>query len=63
MATVTWHDALDADPPGASLRRTVAASAIDAGTRVWAAGDAAAVQSLRELHDLLDEFLIGLFHR
>ena len=53
LATITWHDALDAEPPGASLRRAVAASAVDAGTRVWAAGEAAAVQSIRK--HLFDE--------
>lgn len=52
-ATITWHDAVDAEPPGASLRRAVTASAVDAGTRVWAAGEAAAVQAIRK--HLFDE--------
>lgn len=52
-ATTTWHDAQDAEPPGASLCRAITASAVDAGTRVWAAGEAAAVQSIRK--HLFDE--------
>ncbi|MEO0493066.1 MAG: siderophore-interacting protein [Actinomycetota bacterium] len=47
-ATVTWHDAIDGDRPGASLRGAVADATIDPGTRVWAAGEAAAVQAIRK---------------
>ena len=46
--TVTWHDALDAEPPGASLRRAIEGAVVDDGTRVWAAAEAAAVQAIRK---------------
>ena len=51
--TITWHDARDAEPPGASLRRAVASTLIDDHTRVWVAGEAASVQAIRK--HLFDE--------
>lgn len=52
-ATVTWHVAAAGNPPGSTLRRAVEEIAIDEATRVWAAGEAAAVQSIRK--HLFDE--------
>ena len=51
--TLTWHVLEADDPPGATLRRAVATIAVDTGTRVWVAGEAAAVQAIRK--HLLDE--------
>ena len=51
--SITWHDADADEPPGASLRRAVAAAVVDDHTRVWAAGEAAAVQAIRK--HLFDE--------
>ncbi|MEM9201341.1 MAG: siderophore-interacting protein [Actinomycetota bacterium] len=47
-ATIIWHEAERGAPPGASLRRAVETVAIDDGTRLWAAGEAAAVQAIRK---------------
>lgn len=44
----TWHEAIEADPPGGSLRRAIETAPIDDGTRVWAAGEAASVQAIRK---------------
>jgi NADPH-dependent ferric siderophore reductase len=52
-ATISWHDAVDAEPPGASLRRAVTSALVDDHTRVWAAGEAASVQAIRK--HLFDE--------
>ena len=53
QATVTWHEPTDDAPPGATLLSAVRAAPIVPGTRVWAAGEAAAMQRLRRL--LFDE--------
>jgi NADPH-dependent ferric siderophore reductase len=52
-ATIEWHDRPDGAPPGEAL--VVALTGIDfaPGTRVWAAGEAAAMQRIRR--HLLDE--------
>lgn len=52
-AAVTWHLADGDDPPGATLRRAIEGVPIDEATRVWAAGEAAAVQAIRK--HLFDE--------
>ena len=52
-ATILWHDLSDDEPPGATLRRAVATTVVDEHTRVWAAAEAAAVQSIRR--HLFDE--------
>jgi NADPH-dependent ferric siderophore reductase len=44
---VTWLDLPPGDPPGAELVDAVAAADVGPGTRVWAAGEAAAVQRIR----------------
>jgi len=44
--TVSWHDQGSA-APGEQLAAAVEAATIDAGTRVWAAGEAASVQRIR----------------
>lgn len=46
-ATVEWHDLPAGDPPGGALFAAIHAADIPAGTRVWAAGEAAAVQRIR----------------
>lgn len=45
--TTTWHDLSAGAPPGDALVPAVCAVGIDADTRVWAAGEAAAVQRIR----------------
>ena len=52
-ATITWHDAVEGEPPGTSLRRAVGSATVDDTTRVWAAGEAASVQAIRK--HLFDE--------
>jgi NADPH-dependent ferric siderophore reductase len=52
-ATVAWHDLPDGAPSGDTLVAAVAGADLPAGTRVWAAGEAAAVQRIRR--HLLDE--------
>ncbi|MBI2708616.1 MAG: siderophore-interacting protein [Actinobacteria bacterium] len=52
-ATVTWHDASPGAAPGDAFVNAVRHARIPAGTWVWAAGEAAAVQRLRRL--LFDE--------
>lgn len=47
-ATVTWHVAAPDDAPGATLRRAIVEVEVGEHTRVWAAGEAAAVQSIRK---------------
>jgi len=47
-ATVTWHVKTPVDAPGATLRRAAEATDIDEMTRVWAAGEAAAMQAIRK---------------
>lgn len=46
-ATVEWRDLPAASAPGAALVEAVTTAEIAAGTRVWAAGEAAAVQRIR----------------
>jgi len=48
-ATVEWCDLPPGAPPGDALVTAIRADALDAGTRVWAAGEAAAVQRIRGL--------------
>ena len=45
--TVTWWDLPEGAPPGDALVGAVADSHIGQGTRVWVAGEAAAVQRIR----------------
>jgi NADPH-dependent ferric siderophore reductase len=52
-ATVTWHDLPQGDPPGSTLVDAVRAAPIAGGDRVWAAGEAAAMQRIRR--HLFDE--------
>jgi len=54
--SVTWCELADGDPSGAALVAAVAAEALDPDVRVWAAGEAAAVQKIRK--HLFDE--VGL---
>ncbi|MCU1463797.1 MAG: Iron utilization protein match [Acidimicrobiales bacterium] len=46
-ATIEWHDRPPGAPPGDALVRAVSEATLVAGTRVWAAGEAAAVQRIR----------------
>ena len=46
-ATITWHVAERDEPPGSSLHTAITGVEIDGDTRVWAAGEAAAVQAIR----------------
>ena len=52
-ATVDWFDRPPGAPPGEALVAAVVGADIAAGTRVWAAGEAAAVQRIR--HHLFEE--------
>lgn len=45
--TTTWHDLPAGAPPGDALVPAVCSVGIDADTRVWVAGEAAAVQRIR----------------
>lgn len=47
-ATLTWHDLPAAAPPGDAMVAAVRRADIPAGARVWAAGEAAAVQRIRK---------------
>jgi NADPH-dependent ferric siderophore reductase len=47
-ATVEWRDLADGAPPGDSLVAAVTAADLPPGTRIWAAGEAAAVQRIRK---------------
>lgn len=53
QAALHWHDRNTGDTPGHTLTTAVRASSITAGTRVWVAGEAAAVQRIRK--HLFDE--------
>ena len=44
---IAWHDASADAPPGTALADAVIAAAVDADTRIWAAGEAASVQRIR----------------
>jgi NADPH-dependent ferric siderophore reductase len=46
-ATVAWHDLEPGAPAGAALVDAVCATELSPGTRVWVAGEAAAVQRIR----------------
>ena len=46
---VAWCEAAPGEPPGSALVRWVEAQTTPPGTNVWAAGEAAAVQRLRNL--------------
>lgn len=46
-ATVAWHDLPPGAPPGDAMVAAVAAAEVRPGTKVWAAGEAAAVQRIR----------------
>lgn len=46
-ASVVWLDLPEGQPPGSALVDAVAAEAIDDELRVWAAGEAAAMQRIR----------------
>ena len=46
-ATVHWHELGHGDRPGDSLVAAVTAERLDPGVRVWAAGEAAAMQRIR----------------
>jgi NADPH-dependent ferric siderophore reductase len=46
-ATVVWHDLPAGAPPGDALVAAVTAAELPSGTRIWAAGEAAAVQRIR----------------
>jgi NADPH-dependent ferric siderophore reductase len=48
-AEATWHDLPAGAPPGDALVDAVARTEIGLGTRVWVAGEAAAVQRIRRL--------------
>lgn len=47
-ATITWHDLPAGAPPGDAMVTAVRRADIPAGSRVWAAGEAAAVQRIRK---------------
>ncbi len=46
-ASISWHDLADGDPPGAAVLAAVENEAIGDGARIWAAGEAAAMQRIR----------------
>ena len=46
-SAVTWHDLEPGLPPGDAFVAAVRAADVDASTRVWVAGEAAAVQRVR----------------
>ena len=46
-ATVEWHDLPPGRPPGDALVAAVTGADVAPGTRVWAAGEAAAMQRIR----------------
>jgi NADPH-dependent ferric siderophore reductase len=52
-ASVDWHDRPAGAPPGDALVAAITEADLTAGTRVWAAGEAAAMQRIRR--HLLDE--------
>lgn len=47
-AEVTWHVPTMGNSPGSTLQRAVEETGIDETTRVWAAGEAAAMQAIRK---------------
>ncbi|HET9772440.1 MAG TPA: siderophore-interacting protein [Acidimicrobiia bacterium] len=52
-ATIEWLDLPDGAPPGDTIVTAVTAADLSDGTRIWAAGEAAAMQRIRRL--LLDD--------
>jgi NADPH-dependent ferric siderophore reductase len=52
-ATVDWHDLPAGAPPGDTLVAAITEADLAPGTRIWAAGEAAAMQRIRR--HLLDE--------
>lgn len=44
---ITWHPSIPSAPPGTALVDAVRAATIPDGTRIWVAGEAAAVQRIR----------------
>ena len=48
---ITWLDAAPAAAPGEAMVEWIGRRAIDAATRVWAAGEAAAVHQIRKVLD------------
>ena len=52
-ATIAWHDLPPGAPPGDALVGAVVAADFAPGTRIWAAGEAAAMQRIRR--HLFDE--------
>jgi len=52
-ATVDWYDLPAGAPPGDTLVAAITETHLTAGTRIWAAGEAAAMQRIRR--HLLDE--------
>lgn len=52
-ATVEWHDLPPGAAPGDALTAAVTAAELPANARIWAAGEAAAMQRIRRL--ILDE--------
>lgn len=59
-ATVHWSVQPAGAAPGATLVDAAAAAPLEAGTRIWAAGEAAAVQRVRKL--LFDERAVPRSH-
>ncbi|MEW6474188.1 MAG: siderophore-interacting protein [Actinomycetota bacterium] len=47
-AEVEWHDLAEGAPPGEAVVAAVTGAELPAGTRVWAAGEAAAMQRIRK---------------
>jgi NADPH-dependent ferric siderophore reductase len=47
-ASIGWHDLTEGDPPGTALLAVVEGETIGELARVWAAGEAAAVQRIRK---------------
>jgi NADPH-dependent ferric siderophore reductase len=45
---VEWHDLAEGAPPGEAVVAAVTGAELPAGTRVWAAGEAAAMQRIRK---------------
>jgi NADPH-dependent ferric siderophore reductase len=48
QARVEWHDLPDGARPGDALVAAVSSTELEAGARVWAAGEAAAMQRIRK---------------
>lgn len=46
--TVSWHDAEEEAGPCGQIRNAITTIEIDSGTRIWAAGEAAAMQAIRK---------------